>query len=130
MTEVSLEEARRRLRDLGYLNGGVERFVFRRAFAGRGGLFLPAILLSAFAAAVASVAAVAAAEPGFSESFPALAALLLHLFFADLLLAALLSIPLVLAADRSHSPAGAATAAGLAAAGVVFFLWIGGAYSL
>ena len=127
---VSLEEARRRLRDLGYLNGGVERFVFRRAFAGRGGLFLPAILLSAFAAAVASVAAVAAAEPGFSESVLAIAALFVHLFFADLAPAALLSIPLALAADRSRSPAGAATAAGLAAAAAVFFLWIAGSYSL
>ena len=127
---VSLDEARRRLRDLGYLNGSVERFVFRRAFAGRGGLFLPAILLSAFAAAIASVAAVFSAETGFGESPAAVAALLLHLFLADLAVAALLAVPLALAADRSRSPAGAATAAGLAAAALVFFLWIGGAYSL
>ncbi|HKF44608.1 MAG TPA: hypothetical protein VKG01_16035, partial [Thermoanaerobaculia bacterium] len=130
MTEVSLEEARRRLRELGYLNGGVERFVFRRAFAGRGGLFVPAVLLSAFAAAIASVAAVAAGEPGFGESPTAVGALLLHLFFADLPATALLAAVLALAADQSRSPAGAATFAGLTAAGAVFFLWIGGAYSL
>lgn len=127
---VSLDEARRRLRDLGYLNGSVERFVFRRAFAGRGGLFLPAIGLSAFAAAIASVAAIASAEEGFGESPTAVAALLLHLFLADLAVAGLVGIALGLAADRSRSPAGAATAAGLAAAGAAFFLWIGGAYSL
>jgi hypothetical protein len=127
---LTLEEARRRLRDLGYLNGSVERFVFRRAFAGRGGLFLPAIGLSAFAAAIASVAAIASAEGGFGESPSAVVALLLHLFLADLAVAALVAIALALAADRSRSPAGAATAAGLAAAAAVFFLWIGGAYSL
>jgi hypothetical protein len=127
---VSLDEARRRLRDLGYLNGSVERFVFRRAFAGRGGLFLPAVSLSAFAAAIASVAAVSSAEAGFGESPSAVAALLIHLFFADLAVAGLFAVALAFAADRSRSPAGAATAAGLAAATAVFFLWIGGAYSL
>lgn len=127
---LSLDEARRRLRDLGYLNGGVERFLFRRAFAGRGGLFLPAILLGAFAAAIASLAAVETAEAGFGESLAAAAALVVHLFFADLAIAALLALLLGFAADRSRAPAGAATAAGLAAAGVVFFLWISGAWSL
>jgi hypothetical protein len=127
---LSLDQARQRLRELGYLNGGVERFVFRRAFAGRGGLFLPAILLGAFAAAVASLAAVETAEAGFGDSATAVVALLVHLFFANLAPAALLALALLVAADRSRSPAGAATAAGLAAAGVVFFLWIGGAYGL
>lgn len=112
------------------MNGGVERFLFRRAFAGRGGLFLPAILLGAFAASIASLAAVETAEPGFGESLASAAILFLHLFCADLAIAALLSLLLGLAADRTLAPAGAATAAGLAAAGVVFFLWIGGAYSL
>ena len=132
MTEpsLSLDEARRRLRDLGYLNGGVERYVFRRAFAGRGGLFLPAILLGAFAAAVASVAAVETAEAGFGDSLTAVAALLVHLFCADLVIAGILAILLAALADRSRAPAGAATASGLAAAAAVFFLWIAGAYSL
>jgi len=127
---LSLDEARRRLRDLGYLNGGVERFLFRRAFAGRGGLFLPAILLGAFAAAIASLAAVETAEAGFGESLDAAAALVVHLFFSDLAIAALFALLLGFAAGRSRAPAGAATASGLAAAGAVFFLWIGGAWSL
>ncbi len=127
---LSLDEARRRLRELGYLNGNVERYVFRRAFAGRGGLFLPAILLGAFAAAVASLAAVETGEAGFGDSLPAVAALLVHLFCADLLIATILAILLGAIADRSRAPAGRATALGLAAATAVFFLWIGGAYSL
>ncbi len=127
---LSLDEARRRLRDLGYLSGGVERFVFRRAFAGRGGLFLPAILLGAFAAAVASLAAVETAEAGFGDSLTAVAALLVHLFWADLAIAGILALLLAAIADRSRAPAGTATAAGLAAAAAVFFLWIGGAYGL
>jgi len=127
---LSLDEARQRLRDLGYLSGGVERFVFRRAFAGRGGLFLPAILLTALAAAIASVAAVAGAEAGFGESVGAVATLLVHLFAANLLPAGLLAIPLALGADRSRSPAAVATASGVTAAAAMFFLWIGGAYGL
>jgi uncharacterized membrane protein YqjE len=127
---LSLDEARQRLRDLGYLGGGVERYLFRRAFAGRGGLFLPAILLGAFAAALASLAAVETAEAGFGDSLAAAFALLVHLFCADIALAGLLSLVLVFVADRSRAPAGAATAAGLAAAGLIFFLWIGGAWSL
>ncbi len=129
-SSLSLDEARRRLRELGYLNGSVERYVFRRAFAGRGGLFLPAILLGAFAAAVASLAAVETGEAGFGDSLTAVAVLLVHLFCANLLIAAILAILLGVIADRSRAPAGAATALGLAAAAAVFFLWIGGAYSL
>ncbi len=127
---LSLDEARRRLRELGYLNGGVERFVFRRAFAGRGGLFLPAILIGAFAAAVASLAAVETGEAGFGDSLTAVAALLVHLFCADLVIAAILAALLAVIADRSRAPAGTATALGLGAAAAVFFLWIAGAYSL
>ena len=126
----SLDEAREQLRALGYLNGSVERFVFRRAFAGRGGLFLPAILLGAFAAALASLAAAATAEGGFADSPAAVAALLVHLFCADILVAAALALLLALAADRSRATTGSATAAGLGGAAAVFFLWIGGAYSL
>jgi hypothetical protein len=127
---LSLDDARQRLRDLGYLGGGVERYLFRRAFAGRGGLFLPAILLGAFAGSIASLAALETAEAGFRDSVTAALALLLHLFCADFAVALLLALALGFAADRSLAPAGAATAAGLAAAGLVFFLWIGGAWSL
>ena len=127
---LSLDEARRRLRDLGYLSGSVERYVFRRAFAGRGGLFLPAIFFGAFAAAVASLGAVETAEAGFGDSLTAVAALLVHLFFADLAIAGILAVLLAAIADHSRSPAGTATASGLAAAAAVFFLWIAGAWSL
>lgn len=127
---LSLEDARRRLRDLGYLNGRVERFVFRRAFERRGGLFLPAIFVGAFAAALASVAAVAAAEPGFRESAVSMVVLFGHLFVADLAVAALLALLLAFAADRSRAPAAMATAAGLAASAAVLLLWIAGTYGL
>jgi hypothetical protein len=107
---LSLEETRRRLRELGYLDGRVERFLFRRAFEGRGGLFLPAILLCAFAAALASVAAVESSEPGFGSSIRPAVALLAHLFFANLLPALVAALVAVFLADRSRSPGGAATA--------------------
>ncbi|HYK42031.1 MAG TPA: hypothetical protein VE007_06540, partial [Thermoanaerobaculia bacterium] len=81
---LELEEARRRLRELGYLQGRVERYVFARALQGRGGLFLPAILLAAFAGALACLAAAAAGEPGFLVRPSAPAVLVVHLFGAFL----------------------------------------------
>ncbi len=126
----SLEEARGRLRELGYLDTRVERFVFRRAFEGRGGLFIPAILLGAFSAALAALAAVESAQPQFGRSPGAVAALLLHLFAAFLLPAALLALLLAAVADRSRSPGRTATFGGLAAAALVLALWIAGSYGL
>lgn len=127
---MSLEQARERLRELGYLDGRVEHFVFRRAFAGRGGLFLPAILTGALAAALAAMAAVLSADRSFHATTTAILVLFAHLFLANLPVAALLSWPAVLAADRSGSPAGAATVLGIACAGVIFVLWIAGTYGL
>lgn len=127
---LSLDEARRRLRELGYLDGRVERFVFRRALAGRGGLFLPAVLLGDFSATLAAVAAVESAEPGFGQSPGSVTALLIHLFAAFLLPAALLGLVLAQAADRSRAPSRAATLAGLVAAGLVLTLWVAGSYGL
>ena len=127
---LGLEEARRRLRELGYLNGRVERFLFRRAFEGRGGLFLPAIAIGAAGAALAAVAAVESTEPGFGSSRQALLALWTHVFLADLPVAAILASLMVLWADRSRSPESAATVAGLAAAAALFVLWIGGVWGL
>ncbi len=127
---LSLEEARRRLRELGYLDGRVERFLFRRAFEGRGGLLLPAVLLTALAASLASVAAVETAEPGFGASPRAMAVLFLHLSFAYLLPAALGGLVLLAAADRSRAPGGAAAAAGALAAMSVFALWGAGVWGL
>ncbi|MGE5276104.1 MAG: hypothetical protein ACM3SU_03835 [Acidobacteriota bacterium] len=125
-----LEEARRRLKELGYLDGRVERFLFRRAFEGRGGLFLPVVLIGALAAALASVAAVESTEAGFGASASAVTALLAHLFLANLLPAALAAALLAFLADRSRAPGGAAAAAGLATAAAVFTLWVAGVYSL
>ncbi|MGH9400377.1 MAG: hypothetical protein ACRD00_08400 [Thermoanaerobaculia bacterium] len=127
---VSFEEARGRLKDLGYLDGRVERYVFRRAFAGRGGLFLPAVLAGAFGAALACAAAVETAEPGFGQLPGPFAAVLLHFFAANLLPAALCAGALALAADRARRPAGAGVAAGLFAGGLVIALWIGASFAL
>jgi hypothetical protein len=127
---LSLEEARRRLRDLGYLDGRVDRFLFRRAFEGRGGLFLPAILLTALALALASLAAVESSEPGFGSSFAALAALLAHLFAASLLPVAAAALLALFLADRSRAPSAAAAALGVFAALAVVALWVGGVWSL
>ena len=127
---IGLDEARQRLRDLGYLDGAVERFVFRRAFEGRGGLLLPAVLIGALAAAVSALAAVDATEPGFGVSITAAGALLLNLFLADLAPAALAALVAALWADRTRSPAGAATAVGLLSAGLIFALWIAGVWGL
>jgi hypothetical protein len=127
---IDLEEARKRLKDLGYLNGRVERMVFRRAFEGRGGLFLPAVVLGAVGGALACLAAVDAGEPGFRFSPAALSILALHMAAADLFPAALIALALAWWADRSRAPSAAGTAAGLGAAAVLFLLWIGGVWSL
>ncbi|HEY4231547.1 MAG TPA: hypothetical protein VGO79_15365, partial [Thermoanaerobaculia bacterium] len=88
MTRPTLDEARVRLRELGYLDAGADRFLFRPVFEGRGlgGAWLPAILLGASAAALASVAAIEGGE-GFA-SLGSAAVVFLHLFVADLLPAA------------------------------------------
>ena len=125
----TLEEARSRLRELGYLDAGVERMLFRPIFEGRVGSWWPAIAIGAFGAALASVAAVEASEPGFG-SIRGAAVLFLHLFVADLAPAAILAIGLDIAAGRSRAPGSAATAAGLAAAALVFAFWILGTYGL
>jgi hypothetical protein len=127
---LPLEEARRRLKELGYLEGRVDRFLFRRAFEGRGGLLLPAVVLGASSAALASVAAIESAEPGFGASLAAVAAVAAHLLAAYLLPAALAAFLLVLWADRSRAPGGAAAAVGVATALAVFLLWVAGTYSL
>ena len=127
---LSLEEARRRLKELGYLDGRVERFVFRRALEGRGALLLPAVFAGAFAAALAGAAAVETADPGFGRSPGPFAIVLAHFFLASLLPAALGGTALALAADRVSRPAGAGLAAGLATGSLVLALWIGGSYAM
>ncbi len=101
----TLEEARARLKELGYLDVGVSRLLFRPLFEGRVGAFLPAVLLGAFAAALAAVAAVEASEPGFGGSLSSVAALFVHVFLADLL-------PLAAAALADRLGVGPRAAAG------------------
>jgi hypothetical protein len=126
----TLEEARARLKELGYLDARVDRILFRPVFAGRGGAFLPAVLIGAFAAALAAVAAVEVSETGFASSPLSVAVLFLFVFVGNLVPAALLAAVLGAAAERSRRPGLAATLAALAAAGVVFVLWIAGTYGL
>ncbi len=126
----TLEQARARLKELGYLDVGVSRLLFRPLFERRIGAFLPAVVLGAFAAALAAVAAVEASEPGFGSSLAAVAALLLHMFIADFLVLMLVALPVGWLADRSRRPGIAATVVGLGAACAVFALWIAGTYGL
>ncbi len=130
MTRPTLEEARARLKELGYIDVGVSQLLFGPLFEGRIGAFLPAVVLGAFTAALAAVAAVEAAEPGFGTSLAAVAALLAHVFVADLLPLSLAALLLGWLADRSRRPGFAATVAGLGAACAVFTLWIAGTYGL
>ncbi|MEP7133136.1 MAG: hypothetical protein ABI914_08210 [Acidobacteriota bacterium] len=124
---IDIEEARRRLRDLGYLDGGVERYMFRRVFERRGSLLLPVSLAAAVACAVGSVAAVLSAEPEFLRSGAGAVVLLVHLAAAFLLPAALAVAVGSVAADRSRAPGRGAAACGFLAVAAVFLLWIGGA---
>ena len=126
----TLDEARSRLRELGYLDAGVDRLLFRPVFEWRGGAFLIAILLGAFSAALTALAAVESSEPGFALSAAASLSLLAHVFVADLLPAALLALALAAFASRARTPGVAATMAGMVSALLVFALWIGGTYSL
>ena len=119
----------RGLRELGYLDAGVERILFRPVFEGRlrrlaardrdrrlrGGPRLGRRDRRR-GAGFSSVASLAVGRPA-----PRL---------ADLLPAAILALLLSQLADRSRAPGLAATAAGVAAAAVIFALWIGGTYGL
>jgi hypothetical protein len=126
----TLAEARARLRELGYLDGGVDRLLFRPVFEGRGGAFLPAVLIGALAAALAALAAVEVSEPGFGASLRSTLALATHLFLANLAPAAILALALGGLAARVRAPGIVARAAGLASALSIFALWIAGTYSL
>jgi hypothetical protein len=127
---VSLDEARERLKDLGYLDGRVERFVFRRALAGRGGLFLPGLLSLAFAAALACAAAVETSDPAFGRAPGPLFAAFAHFFVSWLAPAALLAAAAAFLADRARLPERGGLAAGLVAGALVIALWIAGSYAL
>ena len=127
---LDLEQARARLRELGYLQGRVERFFLKRALEGRGGLLFPAIVAGALGAALASVAAAEAADGVFRGNLLAALVLLTHLTAAYLLPASILGWLAGRMAERSRSPAVAAAAVGLAAAAAVLVLFAAGTYSL
>ena len=126
----TLEEARARLRELGYLDAPVERLLFRTVFSGRGGAFLPAMVIGAFACALAAVAAVAAGEPAAAASPGTMAAVFVHVLIADAVPAAVLGLLLARASEHSRRPGLAATLAGFGAALLVFALWSLGTYGL
>jgi hypothetical protein len=126
----TLAEARAKLRDLGYLQGSVERFVFRRALEGTARLLVPLALAGALAAAVAETAAVCASQFRYARSPGAAVLLFGHLFVAALVPAAIFAALLAAVAGRSRRPGGGAAAAGLAAAGVVLALWVLGTWRL
>ena len=123
---LTLAEARAKLRELGYLQGRVERFVFRRALEGTVRLLLPLALAGALAAAVAETAAVCATQFRYAQSPGAAALLLSQLFLAALLPAAAVAALLSALAGRSRRPGPQAAVAGLAAAGAVLALWVVG----
>ena len=126
----TLTEARAKLRELGYLESRVERFVFRRALEGLTGLLLPVVLAGALAASLAETAAVAASQFRFGESPRSIVLLFAQLFVAALLPSAAFAAALVVAADRSARPGRGGAAFGLAASAGVLGLWIFGTWRL
>jgi hypothetical protein len=126
----NLSEARERLRELGYLQGSVERFVFRRALAGTARLLVPLAAAGALGAAVAESAAVCASQFRYAQS-PAAAVLLFgQLFLAAIVPSAVFAALLSAVAGRSRRPGGGAAVAGLASAGAVLALWVAGIWRL
>jgi hypothetical protein len=120
----SLEEARARLRELGYLQGGVERFVFRSALGGAAGTVLPVLVVGAFAFALAAAAAVASSQFRYGQSPRAVALLLVHLVPAALPVAAACTALLLGGAGRSRRPGRGAALFGFLAAAGVLLLWV------
>lgn len=127
---LTLSEARARLRELGYLQGRVERFVFRRALEGTVRLLLPLAVAGALAAAVAQTAAVCATQFRYAQSPGAAALLLVQLFLAALLPSAVIAAFLSAVAGRSRRPGPHAAVAGLAGAGAILALWVVGTWRL
>ncbi|MEP6801116.1 MAG: hypothetical protein ABJC07_04210 [Acidobacteriota bacterium] len=127
---LDLDEARRKLRELGYLDGGMERYIFRRVFEGRGGPLVTVSIAVAVACGVGGVAAVLSAEPEFLKSGSGPIVLLAHLAGAFVLPTLLAGAVAAVVADRSRAPGRGAAACGFLAAFAVFFLWIAGAWEL
>ena len=121
---LTLDEARARLRELGYLRGGVERFVFGRALAGGAGPVLPVLSVASLSLALAAAAAVASSQFRYGQSYGAIGLLSLHLLPAALLASASFTAVLLAAAGRSRRPGRGAAAFGFAASAGVLLLWL------
>jgi len=126
----TLEEARDRLRRLGYLQGGVARFVFGRAMADASGLVLAILFAGAIALALAETAAVASTQFRYEESPRAVVFLFLELTVVALLPAGLFAAGVAVAAARSRRPGRDGTALALLAAGGVLAVWLVGTWRL
>lgn len=129
-TRPTLDEARERLRRLGYLNGTVERFVFRRALEDLSGFFIPVLAAGAIALAVAQTAAVASSQFRYGGSPRAVALLFVELGIVDLLPAGVFAAMLLLSAARSRRPGRDAALAALLAAVGVLAVWLAGTWRL
>jgi hypothetical protein len=126
----TLEEARERLRRLGYLHGTVERFVFRRALEDLSGFFVPVLAAGAIALALAETAAVASSQFRYGGSPRSVALLFLELAIVALLPAGVFAAALLFAAARSRRPGRDAGVSALFAAIGVLAVWLAGTWRL
>ncbi|HEV8610486.1 MAG TPA: hypothetical protein VGS98_10540 [Thermoanaerobaculia bacterium] len=126
----TLEEARERLRRLGYLQGRVERFVFRRALADASGLVVPVLGALVIAIALAETAAVASSQFRYGGSPRAVVLLFLELAFVALVPALLFAALATAAASRSRRPGRDGAHLALLAAGGVLVVWLVGTWRL
>jgi hypothetical protein len=126
----TLDEARERLRRLGYLQGGVERLVFARALADASGLVIPVLVAGAIALALAETAAVASSQFRYGGSPGAAGLLFLELSVVALLPAGLFAALLTSAASRSRRPGRDGAGLALVSSGVVLAVWLIGTWRL
>lgn len=120
----TLDEARARLRELGYLQGRVERFVFRRAIEDVPGFVLPVLAAVSIAIALAQTAAVASSQFRYGGSPRAAVLLFLELAVVSLVPAGIFAAILAAAASRSRRPGRGAAAFALLGAAGVLGLWL------
>ena len=120
----SLDEARARLKELGYLRGRVERFVLRRSLEGGSAFFVAVLAAGAIALSLSPTAAVASSQLRYAGSPRGIALLFLELVVVGLLPAGLFATALSFAAARSRRPGRHAGAFALAGSAGVLALWL------
>lgn len=126
----TLDEARARLRELGYLRGSVERFVFRRALETGSLVFVAVLALFAVALALAETAAVASSQFRYGGSPRALVLLFLELAALAIPPAGLFAGFLSFTAARSRRPGLGAAGFALFAVVAVLAVWLVGTWRL